>query len=114
MEELKDMVEISSDEDRLIARLSGEIDHHAARPIREEIDSALYRMHPNELCLDFTLVRFMDSSGIALIIGRAELARDMGCRVAVRGLSRTQEKLVKLSGVERLPGVTVEKMEVKK
>ena len=114
MEELKESVVLSSEGDRLTAFLSGEIDHHAARPIREEIDAGLYRLHPKELCLDFERVRFMDSSGIALIIGRAEAARGMGCRVIVAGLSKTQEKLVRLSGVWRLPGITVENQEVKK
>ena len=114
MEELKESVAFSSDGDRLTALLRGEIDHHAARPIREEIDTELHRLHPKQLCLDFKDVRFMDSSGIALIIGRAEIARDMGCAVRVCGLSKTQEKLVRISGVWKLPGITVEKQEVNK
>ena len=114
MEGIRDDFSISSDGERLTARLGGEIDHHAAAPIREAIDSELYLRRPEELVLDFARVRFMDSSAIALIIGRGELARSIGCHVRVVGLSRSQEKIVRLSGIERIEGITVEKMEVNK
>ena len=114
MEEIKDCLSIVSEEERMTAYLAGDIDHHAAAPIREAIDSELYLRRPEELYLDFSKVKFMDSSAIALIIGRAELARSLGCHVSVKGLSRTQERLVRISGVTRIEGVTVEKVEVKK
>jgi anti-anti-sigma factor len=44
----------------------------------------------------------MDSSGIALIIGRVEVARAVGATVRVSGLSPTLRKLVRLSGVEKI------------
>ncbi len=113
-EKMNEVFSITSDGERITALLVGEIDHHAAAPIREAVDSELYLRRPEKLYLDFSKVRFMDSSAIALIIGRAELARSIGCAVFVTGLSRTQEKLVKLSGIERLEGVTVERLEVKK
>lgn len=112
MEEAKEILSITSDGERVTAHLAGDIDHHAAAPIRDAIDSELYLKRPEELCLDFSKVKFMDSSAIALIIGRAELARSLGCHVSVRGLSRTQERLVRLSGVTKIEGVTVEKVEV--
>ena len=114
MERTQDSLAILDDGECLRAALAGEIDHHAARPIREALDAALFRVRPHEMVLDFTRVHFMDSSGIALIMGRAEIARKMGCRVTVRGLSYAQERLVRLSGIERLEGVTVERWEVKK
>jgi stage II sporulation protein AA (anti-sigma F factor antagonist) len=114
MEKTKDTLLFSSDGITLTASLMGEIDHHAAKPIRESIDSELYIQRPEVLRLDFSGVRFMDSSAIALIIGRAELARSIGCRVRVTGLSATKERLVRLSGIARLEGVSVENMEVKK
>ena len=114
MEDIKDALCIFSDGESLVAALVGEIDHHAARPIRERIDSELYLIRPSELCLDFSKVRFMDSSAIALIIGRSELARSIGARVRVTGLSSTQKRLVKISGIERIEGIVIENTEVKK
>ena len=92
----------------LIAALSGEIDHHLAKSQREEIDRMLFFKKPEVLVLDFSAVRFMDSSGIGLIIGRAEVASGIGAKVEISGLSPTQRKLIKLSGIERIKNVRVE------
>ena len=100
-------VTFSESGDELTARLSGEIDHHLAKKQRIEIDSMLFRKKPKLLVLDFSLVRFMDSSGIGLIIGRAELASNIGCTVLVTGLSKSLYKILKLSGIERIKGIRV-------
>lgn len=100
-------VKFSEKEGTLTARLSGEIDHHAAKMQRSGIDGMLFQTKPNLLILDFSEVKFMDSSGIGLIIGRASVCESMGCLVNVIGLSKTLKKLVKLSGVEKIKGITV-------
>lgn len=53
--------------------LSGELDHHAARSLREQIDGAVDRTGAKRLRLDFEGVTFMDSSGIGLVMGRYRL-----------------------------------------
>ena len=92
----------------LIASLSGEIDHHLAKGQREAIDGMLFFKKPEVLVLDFSEVRFMDSSGIGLIIGRAEVASGIGAIVQLSGLSPTQRKLIRLSGIERIKNVRIE------
>lgn len=86
----------------LTAHLLGEIDHHLAKVQREEIDAMLFRAKPDFLVLDFSEVKFMDSSGIGLIIGRADVCSGIGCRMRITGLSGSLKKLVKLAGVEKL------------
>jgi anti-anti-sigma factor len=49
----------------------------------------------------------MDSSGIALILGRVESAGAVGAKVHLEGLSPTLFKLVRLSGIERIKNLTV-------
>ena len=44
------------------AFLEGDIDHHTARSIREAIDDHIQNNRPEALCLDFSRIRFMDSS----------------------------------------------------
>jgi len=105
---MQDTVKFSDAGGMLIAGLSGEIDHHLAKSQREEIDSMLFKKRPEVLVLDFSDVRFMDSSGIGLIIGRVDVAESIGCRVHLGGLSATQRKLVKLSGVEKLKNLTID------
>ena len=104
---MKKEVKVSREDGALVAYLSGEIDHHRARGIRCEIDSAFFEDMPRSLVLDFSAVRFMDSSGIALILGRVETANAVGARVHLDGLSPSLFKLVRLSGIERIKNLTV-------
>ena len=91
----------------LTAQILCELDHHAAKPIREEIDRALFRERPDRLILDFSAVRFMDSSGIGLILGRLSLCEELGCVTEARGFSPALSRIVRLSGIARLPHLTV-------
>ena len=101
--------DLAPTEGMLFARLRGEIDHHTARIFREEIDRALCRETPRTLTLDFTEVGFMDSSGIGLIVGRLEAARAIGATLTLSGLSMRLERLLTLSGVDRLSGLVISK-----
>ena len=78
--------------DGLTVWLSGELDHHSARRMREEIDAAVERTKPARLRLDFGGVAFMDSSGIGLIMGRFRLMQLYG---GIR-------KVIRLAGLDRL------------
>ena len=66
-------MKISESEDTITAYLTGDIDHHSARNIREDIDAFIQMKKPYLLRLDFSGVSFMDSSGIGLIMGRYRL-----------------------------------------
>ena len=105
---MQNEVRFSDSEKGIIAHLSGEIDHHTARGVREAIDAMLFKRRPRELSLDFSEVRFMDSSGIGLIIGRAEVCRNIGTGLRITGLTQIQRKLVRLSGVGKIQGITIE------
>ncbi len=105
---MQNNVTFSCSRDELVALLVGEIDHHTAKGHREKIDTEIFLRKPKRLILDFSSVTFMDSSGIGLIIGRYEVARELSVSLTVRGLSNSLRKIVRLSGVEHLDGVTVE------
>ncbi len=91
----------------LTARLRCEIDHHTARLIRSKIDGRIFLFRPEVLVLDFSEVRFMDSSGIGLILGRVESAGAVGAIVRIKGLSQTLLKLVRLSGVDKVENLSI-------
>lgn len=95
----------------LTALLSGEIDHHVARELREEIDGTAMRTRPSVLKLDFSGVQFMDSSGIGLIMGRYKLMQTWGGSVTIANL-RPNWKIVSLSGLRDLCSVVKEVKEV--
>ena len=91
----------------IVFYLSEDIDHHSARALRGRIDGVIAEERPREAVLDFSEVGFMDSSGIGLIIGRAELASHYGTDVVVRGVSNEIMRIVRLSGIERIKNVYI-------
>lgn len=95
-------VQLQMKQGELIALLDGEIDHHGARELREEIDAAAQRTKPRLLTLDFSGVQFMDSSGVGLIMGRYRMMSEWGGEVCVANLPPRLEKLMSLAGIREL------------
>ena len=104
---MKEEVDFSVSGRVLTAKIKCEIDHHTARRMRDKIDEALYSAKPETLVLDFSEVRFMDSSGLGLILGRSEKGALVGASVRLAGLSDTLYKLIRLSGIEKVKNITV-------
>lgn len=86
----------------LTAYLGGEIDHHTAKNMRQEIDNAVELNMPTLLVLDFSDVSFMDSSGIGLVMGRYRTLLKTGAELHISGTSPQIYKVMKLAGLERL------------
>ena len=106
-EDVEQTIKFESEGVFLRAVLLGDIDHHSAARMREAIDKMLFREKPLSLILDFSSVQFMDSSGIGLILGRLEMAAELGATVRLEGLSGQLSRLVRLSGIEKMKGLTV-------
>ena len=88
--------------DGLCIWLSGELDHHAARDLRAQIDAAVERCKVKRLVLDFSEVGFMDSSGIGLIMGRYRLMQLEGGSLSVTGASERLRKVMRMAGLDKL------------
>lgn len=86
----------------ITAYISGEIDHHTARSIREQIDAEVELNQPTLLVLDFSDVTFMDSSGIGLVMGRYRILSKFGAELAIIGASPNIYKVLRLAGIEKL------------
>lgn len=86
----------------LTAYLGGEIDHHTAKNMRQEIDNAVELNMPTLLVLDFSDVSFMDSSGIGLVMGRYRTLLKTGAELHISGTSPQIYKVMKLAGLEKL------------
>ena len=95
-------VKITVSGEVVTAFLDGEIDHHTASVIRNEIDAAVEKNMPTLLVLAFRDVSFMDSSGIGLVMGRYKLLKPMGASLHVTNTSPQIGKVMKLAGLDRL------------
>ena len=85
----------------LTVALSGELDHHNAASVREELDR-LIAGGITVLTLDMSGVTFMDSSGIGLMIGRYKAMARRGGSVAVKPGGRQADRLMELSGLYQI------------
>ena len=103
-----EMTAIKRDE-KMIVSLSGEIDHHSARDIRDAIDRLIVGERPKCLILDLSGIDFMDSSGLGLVLGRYRKATQAGCEMLLCGMSDRVKKILCLAGVDKLIRFATEK-----
>ena len=96
-------LEIVREGGTLTAHLMGELDHHTAAPIRNEIDAAVLAARSTRLVLDLSRLSFMDSSGIGLIMGRYRLMASLEGEVRIQGANPRMERMIRLAGLDKLP-----------
>jgi stage II sporulation protein AA (anti-sigma F factor antagonist) len=96
------------DGDELTVRIIGEIDHHNAVGIRNDIDSEIYVCRPKRLIFDLSGVEFMDSSGLGLILGRFTTAKNIGGELIIRNPCKSVMRILKLAGAERILNIEYE------
>lgn len=88
----------------LIAAIDGDIDHHSAALLRQQIDHEFRKTKAINIVFDFSRLKFMDSSGIGLIMGRYKLIRPLNGKVILAGVSTQLDRLISISGVYKLAG----------
>ena len=96
------LLNISGDKDRLLIVLSGEIDHHNAVWIRNEIDSKISELQPLRAVMDLSGIDFMDSSGLGLIMGRFSKMRALGGELSLLDPGERLMKIFTLAGLEKV------------
>ena len=91
---------------KMAVYLKGEIDHHSARNVRENIDRLLSIQRPNVFILDLEGVNFMDSSGLGLILGRYRKAKENGIEMYLCNVDERIMRILRMAGVDKLIGIT--------
>lgn len=86
-------------DDILIASAAGELDHHSAVTVRDEIDETMEAFCCKHLILDFQQVTFMDSSGIGVVLGRYNKVTKKGGRIFLTGCSSFVGKILYMAGI---------------
>lgn len=84
------------------ARISGELDHHTAKQMREAIDNAIKINMPTLVIIDFSEISFMDSSGVGLVMGRYRELSRTGAELCLTGMSDAVYRMMKLAGIEKI------------
>lgn len=86
----------------LMIRLPEEVDHHRAAYICENADRLLCREDVRNVVFDFENTRFMDSSGIGIIMGRYRKISCFGGRIYAIHADRQIRRIFGVSGLEKI------------
>lgn len=79
-----------------------EVDHCFADSIREELDRRLQTEDISVLEFDFQNTKFMDSSGIGLLMGRYKLMHALGGGMRAVHAGERIYKILMLSGIHKI------------
>lgn len=97
-------------ERQLTVTLSGEIDHHCARKIMETISDKIDVYMPLRCILDFQEVRFMDSSGIAVVLHTLRRMNTLQGKLILQNIPPQPYKVLKAAGIEKITDMKEECM----
>ena len=95
-------IEIVYEKHVLKIKIRGDIDHHSAKGIRDRIDNEIFSKRPSMVVLDLSVVEFMDSSGLGLIMGRYANSKEIGASFLIYKPCKRVKKILELAGVERI------------
>lgn len=90
----------------LIVSLRGELDHHNAAKIREELDRRFNSSGAVNLILNFQDLKFMDSSGLGIIIGRYKIVSALGGKTLIAAPGDQTKRIMALAGIGKIISVT--------
>lgn len=86
----------------LIFEITEELDHHVVERIRKRTDYEIQRLMPKEVIFDFSKVKFMDSAGIGLVLGRYKQANSFGGKMKLVNCNERIKKILEMSGVTKI------------
>ncbi len=86
----------------LMIRLPEEIDHHKSAYICERADRLILNDEVNNVVFDFEDTRFMDSSGIGIILGRYKKISCFGGKVYAIHADRQIKRILLVSGLSKI------------
>ncbi|MBM7581350.1 stage II sporulation protein AA (anti-sigma F factor antagonist) [Caldicoprobacter guelmensis] len=86
----------------LIIKMEGELDHHTADTVRERLDNMLEDPSIRHVVFDLSQLKFMDSSGIGVFIGRYKVVSQRGGTVSVAHVTPQINKVLEVSGLYRI------------
>ena len=88
-------------EDTLNINLDEELDMNTCKTLRNVIDGYIMKYQPKEFVFDLTDVKFMDSSGLGLIIGRYNLLNLINSKMVILNPSNSIKRVIELSSISR-------------
>lgn len=83
--------------------LIGELDEHYAKGVKEYVDNLCDSKNPlNKVIFNFSEVKFMDSTGIGILLGRYKRLKKMSISCFIDAPQVSVEKVLELSGIYKI------------
>ncbi len=86
----------------LILRLDGDLDMKTAETLRQALDHEIERRGIRIVVLNMEKVKFIDSSGLGVILGRYKKLLALGGKVKISNVPPHIYKIMELSGLPRI------------
>ena len=93
---------------QLTIALTGEIDHHSAREITQIVSEKIDLYMPLRCILDFRDVRFMDSSGIAVVLHTLRRMNTLQGKLLLQNIPAQPYKVLRAAGIEKVAEIREE------
>lgn len=95
-------IDVEIKNDNLIAILNGEIDHHYATEVKNVLENEYRDTKFKNIVMSFKNIRFMDSSGIGMVIGRFKFAKARGGTLVACNLTLEAKRIFDISGLGKI------------
>jgi len=86
----------------LIITPEGELDHHNSVNIREQINDKFTSSQAKNIIFNMQKLRFMDSSGLGILIGRYKAVSSIGGKISIVKPTPTVQQLISLAGIHKI------------
>lgn len=95
-------VTCKEDKRQLTALVAGELDHHEAKAVMEELNRRIDLGQPRQLTLDLSGLTFTDSSGIAVLLRTHRRMGQVQGSMRVVNTPAQAEKVFRAAGLEKI------------
>ena len=96
------MVDCIKKQDSLYFEFSGELDESCAIRVRSYMDEILDKYFKRKIVMDMRNLKFMDSTGIGILIGRYKKIVDKNGVVFILNPPPSVDRVLKLSGIYKI------------
>ena len=83
----------------MVVGLPEELDHHSSQEVKRGIEEEMERHYIRRLIFDFSRTRFMDSSGIGVLLGRYKEMKNRGGDLILCGVDEQIGRILRISGI---------------
>jgi anti-sigma B factor antagonist len=97
-------MQIKNEENATVIELVGDLDFHTARRLREKLVE-LHAQGSNEVVLDMTLLEFIDSSGLSVLVAGLKRLRNSNGNLRLRAVPDQTKRVLEVSGLSRVLSV---------